>query len=661
VWEPDQARSLEAAVRQMAAAAKILRLYPPSSQMPRQAVEAMLPPLSEFLATESAMVLSLARNGFTSRGEAIGKSIPGAADLSDHLRSLGVSDIEFTQGVAADDLLSFLTTIIRPIEEVQAEGGLAAVLHETGCRTIKVKAVSLIVADTADSADDQDVDEFLRALSHDPDQLAQWVSVAAKGDPAAFAEGLSELKGAAGSIGIPALLESLTQAFGGLDGTSKDALLDLATTSRDGADLAQQMVQALGTPDIAAALCEGQKGENLLSLSSTVTQLPLGKRLNEVLGNVHDIMAEQGHTVNELQFFDRMVELRSTGKKEAPLVEAQQSYAQMAKAATVSKDEIAQTLYEVPKAASRVNERTVQTMLLLLDQQNDFKLYCRSLENLSGMVPRLMAESQLDLADRILVEIDTRQASSTHPWPELGDKFRGAMATATSRDAMEALLDAVIADPGLIPTAKQMLIHGGEASVQTLVEASLDSSDPRALEIAGELVGRRLADFLTAAAPHAPAQQVATIIRHLAKDDHGGAQDAIESLIRRADEQSRREAARGLSDGGLAATKYLEVLAADESLEVATAAVRALGSIDVPTAAGALDRRLAAIQVDGKDFQLTKEIIAALGKLSDRSAAEALERLAKRRVLIKRGHFNEVRRLALDALAAKGATKGEKT
>jgi hypothetical protein len=637
----------------MAAAAKILRLYPPSSQMPKQAVDAMLAPLSEFLTTEPSMVLSLARNGFTSKGEAIGKNIPGAADLSDHLRTLGIADIEFVEGVGSSELLAFLALILSPPEAIQSAGGLASALATAGASSIKVTGVSLVVSDSPDTPGDQDVDEFLRGLARDPEQLSAWVSVAANGDPSAFGEGLAELEGAAGSIGLPRLIDSLTKAFGSLDPAGRDALLDLSLEERAGADLAKEMVAQLGSGDLAAALCEGSKGDNLLSLSSTVTRLPLGSRLKDVLGQVREIMSTQGHTDSEMQFFDRMVDLRSSGKQETPLAVAEQSYVQIAEVARVSKEEMASSLYDVPKSASRVSERTVQTMLMLLDQQNDFKLYCRSLDNLASMVPRLIGEGQLDLADKILNELDTRQASSVHPWPELGDKFRAALVSATSRPALEALIASAIADPGLIVKAKQLLQHGGEAAVQTLVEVSLDQTDPRALEITGQLVGRRLGDFLTAAAARAPAAHVATIIRHLSKETHGRAQSAIETLIRRPDAASRCEAARGLSDAGLSGVRYLETLLADPSPEVAVAAARALGAIDVPTAAGVLDNRLSAIQLDGKDFPVAREIITALAKLSDQSAADALERLTRRRSLFKRGHFAEVQELAQAALDAR--------
>jgi hypothetical protein len=81
--------------------------------------------------------------------------------------------------------------------------------------------------------------------------------------------------------------------------------------------------------------------------------------------------------------------------------------------------------------------------------------------------------------------------------------------------------------------------------------------------------------------------------------------------------------------------------------------VRAIGRVSAPGCAAALEIRLSELDVDGRDFPLAREIIGALARTPDTSAAEALGRLSSRRSLFKRGHFAEVQELARQALTAR--------
>jgi hypothetical protein len=63
-----------------------------------------------------------------------------------------------------------------------------------------------------------------------------------------------------------------------------------------------------------------------------------------------------------------------------------------------------------------------------------------------------------------------------------------------------------------------------------------------------------------------------------------------------------------------------------------------------------LAARLAELDIDGDGFTLAREMIAALARVPDAEAAAALNKLASRRALIKRGHFAEVQDLVQQAL-----------
>jgi hypothetical protein len=88
----------------------------------------------------------------------------------------------------------------------------------------------------------------------------------------------------------------------------------------------------------------------------------------------------------------------------------------------------------------------------------------------------------------------------------------------------------------------------------------------------------------------------------------------------------------------------------DPSEEVATAAARALAKSTVPGSAALLGARLAELDVDNTDFAFAREVIGALARCPEPAADEALNRLATRRALIKRGHFAEIQQLAAQAI-----------
>lgn len=656
--DAERLRTLEVLVRGLSAAAKTLRLYPPTSPMPKQAVDAVLNTLHELLATETTLRLSVAREGFAVSGETIGARVPGAADLANQLRAHGVADVEFAPSVTSEEILTFLEAILRSAESLRETGGFESALAAGGVAAIKITGVSLTVADQAMPGDGEEADEFLEQLVRDSDRLSGWIAQASKSDPAAFADALAELGNAAGYDNIPNLIDTLSGVFGTLDTDAKDALIGIAKTTGEGSNLVAGMFERLPSKDIAGALCEGSSGDNLLALSSVVTKLPLGEKTDPVLGQVRALLLKEGHTPDEVSFFDRMINARSAPIPEIPLAVRDATFQELADAARVDANEIAGSRAEVDAVAAARNQKAVTTMLMLLDQQNDFAVYCRSLENLANMVPRVIESPDLELAATIIAEIKRREASANQPWPDLEDRFRDAVATASSERAMKGLLVAVQVDPGGALPAKRILQQCGDLALRTLVDTALASDDTSAIEATGELVGKRLTDILATIAPQAPSSQIATIVRHLAKAGDSRASETLDAIVRRRDVEYRKEAAKGLAGGGPAAVRYLGDLLRDEDAGVAAVAARSIGALDAPLAVGTLTKRLDEINVDGKDFALGKEIILSLGRLNDSEASETLKRLATRKALFKRGHFEEVQSLAqkiLDAKAGKGS------
>lgn len=652
--DPELVAPVEAAVRALATAARTLRLYPASSPIPRQAVEAAVGPLALCLRDDPSLVLTVARAGFTCRNTAVAGSVGSAADLADALSERGVAELVVLPGITADELLAMLEIVSREPEELRAAGGVAAVLDAAGLASVRVVEVSLVVTpEMEEPAEGEDVDDFFRELAFDPAKLTTWLAAATRADTFTLSAGLGELADAAGPDGLFRFFESFATAFVSQDGEGRDALLALGLEQGRVRDLIGGMLGNLGTTDIASSLDTGLYGRNMLSLSTALAGLPLGARLDEVIAEVRANLPELGHDAHEMDFLDHMLDVRTSREEEESLTESDPTFRRVVEASRLDAAMFDHTKAEVAGAVARVDSRAVTTMLTLLDQQRDFDLYVRSLDALAAIVPRLIAQGDLGMAITVLHEIAERESRTTQPWPELTSRLRAALATATGGEAMSALLDVVTGDFTFLPQAHDILRVTEDSSKARLVEEALARRSDDALKAAEAMLGRRIVDMLVAIAPRVPAAQVGPLARLLAC--HGGARGlaALEAVMARPDEESRIRAAEALgavSDD--AAVKVLGLALRDQSAAVASAAARSLARVRTPLAAALLAERLGELDVDGRDFAAARELIGWLAQSPDPAAGDALRRLAERRAIMKRGRFAEVQQLAREALSA---------
>lgn len=646
----DTTRKLEAVVRGLTSAAKALRLYPPSSPIPRQSAEAAQAALDSYLAEYPVLSLTIARDGFEWAGTPIAVGTAGVEDLANALRERGVAELDLTPGCSVEDLVSFLSMAGADTAAIRAQGGMGAALAGSGIESIRVTDVHLTVIEELVPEPEGDIDEFLRELASDPDKLAKWMAASSAGDPAVFAEGLEGLAGAAGAGGMSKLLESLASAFMQQSTDGKDTLIGLSLEQGYVRDLADGMFGFLDTGDIASSVCDGLFGKNMLSLSNVLTNLPLQERMAQVYTEVQKSLAEGGHEDKEVDFLRHMMDVRAKAEPEIPLVEADATYSQVAQALALSKDDIELARNTTQTQAEHAGASGVSTMLSLLDQQRDFELYCQGLDNLASMVPRLLETGDFDLAVRIVRELTARESRTSQPWPELSGRLRQAISVALGHRSMTSLMKALVENPARIADAREIVQAAGDAATAPLVKEAI-TQKTAGIKIAEEILGRRVIDLLVAAAPQAQWFQLGPIVERLARDPDARAIQTMRSLLARDDEQSRREVAQGLAvTGGPAALEMMDLLVRDSSSEVAIIAVRAIARRQMPGGATLLAARLAEIDIDGKDFALAREIIGALARLREPEARKALDAVAHRRALIKRGHFAEVQDLVRQAL-----------
>lgn len=641
---------MDAVVRSMASAARNLRLYPPSSPIPRESLAQAQDAIADCLAERPVISLAVTRSGFSMAGLPVASS-PAIGDLAQTLRAHGVAEVDVLPGCSTDEVLSFLQVVLTEPEAVRADGGLSTVMVAHGVEHVRVTEVALTVVEAGPASSGGEADGFLAELAVDPGRLATWLGTVTRGDQATLVDGLLELADCSGAEGRSHFLDSLSGAFGALDTEGRDAILGAGVDETAARPLVGELLARMGTDQVADALAGGLYGKNMLSLSNALTVLPLGDRLDAVLHEVRSLLPAGGHTQKEVDFLGHMLAVRSSTAAEAPLVDAEQGYRKVAEVAEVDEEATARARDRTAADIGRTEARAVATMLSLLDQQSDFDLYRKSVDGLADTVRVLVRKRELELADRVITELTAREARAAQPWPELTEVLSAAIARSLGEPTMTALLEAVAEDASLVPIAKQMLRRGGEAAQSALTAAALALPDGGGLDLAEPLLGRRLADTLPALAASAQWFQVAPIARRLAIASDPRASAALEALLGRGDDQSRREVAKGLAASGSAtALPHLSSLMRDESMEVAVAAARLTARSGIPGSGAAIAARLGEIDIDGKDFRFARELIGCLARVPEAAATDALRALVGRRALIKRGDFAQIQELARQAL-----------
>ena len=650
VADADARAQLETVVRGIATAGKTLKLYPPTSPIPREAAESAAGALEAYLSDNAVLALAIDREGFRWMGETLGVGVAGSADLADELRDLGVAEVDFVPGVTIDELVGFLGIVGKDPEQVKASGGVGTLLASENIDSIRVTDVLLTVVDETILTPDEDIETFLRQLAIDPDRLATWLAAASAGDSQAFAEGLGELASVVGPDGMPRLMESLSAAFMQQEQGGKDALLGLAMDPGIVQELAQGMFRHLGSDDIAGTVCDGLYGENMLSLSNALTHLPLQERMRQVHDQVQAMLAAGGHTDKEAHFLEHMLDVRNRTEPEARLIDTDAMYSRIASGVQLQDEELERLRGDTERSAEHMGPATVTTMLALLDQQSDLELYASSADNLASMVPRLVEAGDVQLADHVVTELASRQEKAAPERPEAAERLQTALAVALSERSTRALVKAALDDPTMVPVAREMIRKAGDIPMGPLVEEAVDLKLD-GIEVAEEILGPRLVSQLVVMAPRAQWYQVGPIVERLAREGDARSLAAVEAALRRPDEQSRREATQGVAAaGGPEAAKLLAERVNDESAEVAIIAVRAMAKYNVPGSGAVLAARFESIDPDDKDFLLGREIIGALARVSDPDALAELKKIASRKALIKRGHFADVQALAKQAL-----------
>ncbi len=282
---------VERFVKQLNIVFKAVKLYPGSSDIPRDNAVLASASLRAALEHQPAMRLTVSREGLVYEGCAVFPETPGFTQFAREFYSRQLSEVRFHASCTEDDILAFLSLLAVDPESIAASGGFESAMWERGIVGVSVADISTRIVDVRDpgeAADEVEAEGSVQAEDDLTDELVegalagrprdQRLLVRFMSDPAALRSYLRESSTTRGSAPdevaiarrtemlahclrdeLPeereALLRSLAEALLGLDPDMRKKLLSsrlLVEARRD--DMVAAVVRQMGVDEVMQTL-----------------------------------------------------------------------------------------------------------------------------------------------------------------------------------------------------------------------------------------------------------------------------------------------------------------------------------------------------------------------------------------------------------------------
>jgi HEAT repeat protein len=200
---------VERFVKQLNIAFKAVRLYPPSSAIPRESASTVVSTLRAILRDEPEMILVVTKEGLFQGAGAIHPEHEAYEQFAHEFYARHLADVRFHAGVTPAEVVSFLRILDAPVEDFRDGDEFEARLWEANCVNITVTPTSTKIVEAeelgegAAGADSwpptaEQVDEFI-AGAFGGRSRDQRLLVRVVGDPALVGEYLREAVGRGGA------------------------------------------------------------------------------------------------------------------------------------------------------------------------------------------------------------------------------------------------------------------------------------------------------------------------------------------------------------------------------------------------------------------------------------------------------------------------------
>jgi len=155
---PKVSSVVERFVKQLNMTLKAVRLYPPSSSMPRDSAVAAVSTLRTYLQSAPEMRLTVMKNGLMHGQETVWAGHPAFEAFAREFYSRGVASVRFHAGVTATELVEFLRVLDAPADELSGSSEFESRLWEANVVSITTSMASARIVDSAGLDDPEDAE-----------------------------------------------------------------------------------------------------------------------------------------------------------------------------------------------------------------------------------------------------------------------------------------------------------------------------------------------------------------------------------------------------------------------------------------------------------------------------------------------------------------------
>lgn len=687
---------VERFVRQLVAASKAVMLYPPSSDIPRNAAEAAVAALHELLEMTPEVVLAVSKQGLFFESTQILPQQEGVRAFALELYNRRLALVRFDATVLVEDLITFLSVLKTSPDELRTAGGFELAMSDAHAETISVveAQVTLVEQDVeeADSATALDADASVRVdparranlslerligdddavmkyLSRHPDLGGMGISTGALGQR--FAE-LAILISQSPSPAADSFVSMFAQALWALEPHDRQELLsnELLPKARHDAVLAGT-IRRIDVGEITRMLALGEEQfderragftlglRNLVQVSHAPREA-IAQAAAAAMGEAGASEQCIGEVVSEgapqrLTFKGRPLPAQALGA-EASLALQLIDHAPLAKTVDPGDDpEVAALQEEAEIGVTEID--VIASLVTLVGAESRELQFANAMAVLEDALGALVNRGEFDTAaDAAMLLMETTRN------PKLGAEQRLRVERAVGRFARQDDIRNIVYamrthQPGQseYDSAERLLGVLGSLAIPPLLELLAEEQDRGERKALVDLISRNAEKHVADLGSHVSDNRwffVRNVVAILGSTKSPAALGALERTLRHNDARVRRETIRALAliPDRMAVEMLTAALSDDDANNVRLAA-RHLGLRGMRGAGFALEQVAKGEGRGNRDTGPRVEAIEALGKIGAAESLPVLQSIARRRSIIGGQKTRELREAAQAAIA----------
>lgn len=689
-----QLEPIRSAVKALNRAHNAVALYPPESDVPREAAAVFVAALERVLAVRPFLQMVVGKDRLTVDGEDVTGDSGSVKRFATHLHQRQVGRLHFLPGLQADECVMFLRILAREPHALKDAGGLVSVLPAEGVEHVQVIDLAQEAAaygalgqgtgtGGAEAGDLADL-SLNALLAPEAGQVRTWLrgaaqTVASKGLSAeragqalsdvvaGEAEKATALGGADGELG----LSNLADAIASLDDESRGRILSNLVTSDRTAGLDAVVARVDDDLLASAVAAEASSGHTSpLALLSHSTLPP--SRRDQIVDIANKLLLD---AVDNLKLGqvpgatsmpqEEPVPLPSLPRDKDDVGEARAALATQARKFTKEERD---RLIRAPAEAKGVDVGSaMDTLLHLLRESEDPAQAAETIAATVDMAQDALGQGRLDVLNSAVHGLRA-PPEGLKSAPDLAQSVEKAIATLSSEEVSRTVVGLMRGPEGRshVHDVTTYFTEADSSALEAVVDMLADDVAAEVRQAARDIlatVGRKGLDALERHVMDERRAVAYSAVVIISNSGEPRVAPALQRALLHPDEQVGQAAVEGLASiGGSVAENALEWGIECSSSTVRLCAIRAAGQIRAECLVDVLGRVVCKRDMFGSAFEEKSAAVDSLAAIGTRAAIDVLRDARHQRFLFSPGRTRRLRASAkrwLDRPAAGDGQAGE--